>query len=311
METNLLDEVLDCLSEERRIMHYFKDKYAFFLLRTLLENQPNIKISELKNGPFANLLNKQLVKQLLAGCGNGLIDRNHLDSVFADEFESFVITLSEWGNKQDYSWSQISRPGKNLVDQLNFTGEHDQFMKNLAIDSNAFKYFSHPIHSHKNSVAWARIDFDFGTGEALIEEVQNDWLRKANNHRRWSKGRLSLGRSFYYHDGFRVNASNMLEYTENIIKRYSKLWSETMLFTTVQFIKKELGISKIFYHTVETAKVLKDLNHCFPPVSLYTDLPRKFCFKEIEHAPDFLLNEKSIKRRIKLVKKEKWFYLEV
>jgi len=47
-------------------------------------------------------------------------------------------------------------------------------MGKLKIKGNPFKYRYHPIHQSKSSVVWTRIDFDLESGEALIEEIQND-----------------------------------------------------------------------------------------------------------------------------------------
>ncbi|MGK0441829.1 MAG: hypothetical protein ACJA0N_001630, partial [Pseudohongiellaceae bacterium] len=41
-----------------------------------------------------------------------------------------------------------------------------------------FEYWGHPVcQAGKKTMAWVRIDFT--TNEVLIEEIQNDWLRKA------------------------------------------------------------------------------------------------------------------------------------
>lgn len=33
----------------------------------------------------------------------------------------------------------------------------------------------------RDTLAWSRIDFDFDTGEALIEEIQSDWVRRVKH----------------------------------------------------------------------------------------------------------------------------------
>ena len=311
METNLLNEVLACLDDGRRLIHYYKDKYAFFLLDAALSEKHQLNLSSIKKSHLTKLLQKPLVKQLTSRCGNGVITKQHLDEFYVNDYESYVITLSEWGCKKDYSWAQTSRPGKNLVVQLNFTGQHDQFMNDLNVDGELFKYGCHPVHNTKSSLAWARIDLDFETGEVLIEEIQNDWLREVLYQLKISKRSIGKGKRHYRYCGQKYNAEQMLEYASNTLQRYSKVWSEAMLFATIDFIKQDLGMNKIFYHTVETAKVLKNLDYSFPPVSLYTDLPKKFCFRKVTEAPVFLSKEKKIKRRLKIINKAKWFYLEL
>lgn len=84
-----------------------------------------------------------------------------------------------------------------------------------------------------------------------------------------------------------------------------------MLFSAISTIKEELGINKIFYHSVETGKWLKNINYEAPPVSIYTDLPRKFCFKAVDFAPEFIASNRAARRRLKKVKRPSWFYLEI
>jgi len=311
METNLLNEVLACLDDGRRLIHYYKDKYALFLLDAALSEERKVNLSKIKTSHLSKLLQKPLVKQLISRCGSGKITKQYLDDFYVTDYQSYIVTLSEWGCKQDYSWAQTSRPGKNLVVQLNFTGEHDQFMKDLKVDGDLFKYGCHPVHKTKSSLAWARIDFDFETGEALIEEIQNDWLREVLYQLNISKRSISKGKRHYRYCGQKYSAEQMVKYANDTLQRYSKIWSEAMLFATVEFIKNDLGINKIFYHTVDTAKVLKNLNCTFPPVSLYTDLPKKFCFSKVDTGPEFILKEKKIKRRVKIISQAKWFYLKV
>ena len=41
-----------------------------------------------------------------------------------------------------------------------------------------FYYSGHPGRAGQNAtLAWARIDFDLGSGDALIEEIQSDRIR--------------------------------------------------------------------------------------------------------------------------------------
>jgi len=311
METNLLKEVLVCLDDGRRLIHYYKDKYALFLLNSAMSDKNQLKLSEIKTSHLAKLLRKQRVKQITSRCGDGVLTKQHLDEFYVEDFESYVVTLSEWGCPQDYSWAQTSRPGKNLVVQLNFTGKHDQFMNELKIDADLFKYGCHPVHKTKSSVAWSRIDFDFETGEALIEEIQNDWLREVACQLKISRKSISKGEHHYQYYGQKHNAEQMLKYAKDTLNRYSKTWSEVMLYATIEFIKNELGISKIYYHTTGTAKVLKNLQYSFPPISLYTDLPKKFCFSQVDDTPEFIAKEKKVKRRVKKINQTKWFYLEI
>lgn len=39
MDTGLVHEIIDCLPQERTLYHYFKDRYAFYLLSRILRPQ--------------------------------------------------------------------------------------------------------------------------------------------------------------------------------------------------------------------------------------------------------------------------------
>ena len=62
-----------------------------------------------------------------------------------------------------------------------------------------------------------------------------------------------------------------------------------MLAATIWFLREEIGISRIYYHTHEYGAQLKRIRWGLPPRSLYTSLPRRFCFERTEEAPEFLV----------------------
>ncbi|WP_444994044.1 hypothetical protein [Aliikangiella sp. IMCC44359] len=125
MEINLLKEVIECLDDGRRLVHYYRDKYAVYLLRMLVRTKGGLSVNEIKSGAYAKLLNKDIIKKVTAQCGKGLLTEDILLQAFSTEFESYVVTLSTWGNQSDYLWNQTSRPGANLVIQLNFSREQE------------------------------------------------------------------------------------------------------------------------------------------------------------------------------------------
>ena len=84
-----------------------------------------------------------------------------------------------------------------------------------------------------------------------------------------------------------------------------------MLYSAVNFICEELGFNKIFYHSVDTGKCLKNIDTVLPPVSIYSDLPKKLCFESVDHGPDFIMSCNKIKRKLKKIRDKKWFYLEL
>lgn len=43
-------------------------------------------------------------------------------------------------------------------------------------------YHGHPVRKDDvETLAWARIDLDFASNQALIEEIQSDWVKNAAN----------------------------------------------------------------------------------------------------------------------------------
>ena len=88
-----------------------------------------------------------------------------------------------------------------------------------------------------------------------------------------------------------------MEYFQQALRPHLKMWDEATLFAAVWFIRYELGIKKIFYHTYEGGNLLKGLEGWPPPRSLYTKLPRKFCFQETSETPEFV--EKRLPRKMR------------
>jgi hypothetical protein len=89
-------------------------------------------------------------------------------------------------------------------------------------------------------------------------------------------------------------------------------WAEAMLAATIWFLREELGIKTIFYHTFDSGCRLKGIEDTLPPRSLYTVLPKKFCFEETDRLPGFLALENNKRmRRIKRENKLRFFLLEM
>ena len=66
-----------------------------------------------------------------------------------------------------------------------------------------------------------------------------------------------------------------------------------MLWATLDFLRNELGLRRIYYHTAESGRLLKRIDGNLPPLSLYSDLPRKFCFDGTTEAPAFLASDRQ------------------
>jgi len=151
---------------------------------------------------------------------------------------------------------------------------------------------NHPVQqpedkNFRETLAWSRIDIDFETNEALVEEVQSDGARYVM---RWEKR--------YKRCNCR-KCQLRLKYI-NWMQRYRKIWAEALLCATIEFIKNELGVERIFMHTARSGWQLKNMDQDWhAPRSLYSDLPKKFALKQTWAAPEFLLATKCYQRLIR------------
>ena len=305
MQDQAVQEIIECLPKGTTRFYYFKDRYALMLLAyTLGSGKP---VHQVRHSRCGQLLNKPIIKNVLGSLGNGELTRSHLDAQWPRSAECYRLTLGQWGSCKDkeWTWNQTSRKGANLVLQLNFSSKHDRPYYQLIQpdERHPFAAFCHPIaRDGYLTLAWSRLDIDLDRGEALIEEIQTDWIRFAlecqtmiddpsqddRRHTAYLRWRFR---------GLRERPIALKRYMNEVLQPHLKLWDEAMLAATVWFLREEIGIRSIFYHTFESGNELKALSGCRPPRSLYTDLPKKFCFVETESAPHFLYEEKT--RRIK------------
>lgn len=312
MNQETLNEIIACLPQGKTRFDYFKDRYALMLLSPVVSGGK--KVAELKQTPYARLLEKPLIKQLLAASGSGILDHYLFDMVWNDPTYTFLLTLTTWEGK--YRWQQTSRSGYNLVLQMNFTNQHEQQYRRLAKPSSeeTFKCDGHPIMKRgerpffRETLAWARIDLDFDDDEALIEEIQSDWVREAQHNIGEVLSDTDDPQTEIYISGLEGDSNDLKTYFNQVLKPYAEIWDEAMLAATIHFIQNELGIHTIFYHSYETGCVVKK---CQPPRSLYADLPRQFCFQKTQQAPNFLQREKSFRHVLKKVSNPGWYKHEL
>ncbi len=277
-------EIIDCLPKGRTVFYYFKDRYAPLLLS--LANEDTLSISALKKSPLARLLDKAIIKNLIAQCGDGTLSKALLDNAWTLDYECYVLSLGLWNGQNQY-WGQTTRRGWNLVLQLNFSQQHDEQYRKLVDPKGEymFEYTDHPIATGKrHTLAWCRIDIDESWSFALIEEVQNDWLRRAS----WVAGRIRKDQETVYWRGIPFSAQNLKHYVQDTLRIHNQIWAEALLSAAIWFLRNEIGIRKIFYHTHRTGAALKKIGRVKPPRSLYTTLPRQFCFRKTREVPDFV-----------------------
>jgi len=169
-------------------------------------------------------------------------------------------------------------------------------------------YSSHPVCKRgRTTMAWVRLDLDLASGQALIEEVQNDWLRGASSARAAAVRAINSGRP---NDGvWGIGpARGVKPYCEYVLKCHAHDWAEVALSAAIGFLIDEIGISQIWYHDSNTGARVKRIKWSKPPRSIYTSLPRSFCFEKTSQAPDFLVSsaQKNLGRRMRRGEETFW-----
>lgn len=316
MDINLVNEIIACMPKERTKFRYFKSRYAFMLLQRIVGEGDTI--GNIKKSVYSGLLDKPEVKRVLALVGNGVITPKFLNSVWPGDTYNFLLTVGRWGSNS-YRWDQTSRRGYNLVLQLNFSNQHDGVYNRMVKPDyeSLLNFFSHPILElddrdyFRETLAWSRIDLDFDKNEALIEEVQCDWLRQAKYLLQDAKYFKKQSKKMRRYWGLNGKLDDIIKYCEEILMPYNKIWAEAMLAATIEFIQNELGINNIYYHSEKTGFRVKKINNTKPPRSLYRKLPNKFCFSKTTEAPEFLQHDKYFKRVYKKVDKPEWYRMTV
>lgn len=286
MDFDAFVDVFSLLTRWEATFPYHKDRYAFLLLEYAA--QDGTSVAALKRGPYARLLHKPLVRELLGRHGSSHL---HADDVRAFDVPGatrFRVGFSQWPRKprkrsEDWTWQQTTRPGCNLVLQLNFPLKHNHRVRRIAGRRvRQLEPGGHPARLDREiTMAWARIDFDLDHSEALIEEIQTDWIREV----------VDASRCGYDPHGARA----WKRYIDELLAPHIRQWDEAMLTASITYLARHLGIRDIYFHTFDGGARMKHMRSPTwrPPRSLYTCLPRKFCFKETPYAPHFIRQEKA------------------
>lgn len=329
MKYSHCQRLADQLSRRFKSFHYSRGQYALMLLANALE-QP-ITLRDLKPTVFGRLIEKPCVQEVLRAAGS--LDITSRDLQYTQrqlpDRQAYRISFSQWGDPDSDVWmpdyDQTSRPGMNLVLQLNFPRTHQRDFANLLSPASfaAFNYSGHPVSKSpgESRLAWSRIDIDLVRREALIEEVQCDWVRDATRYRtEIASARNSLGRNGtiprnlapgQYPPGT-IHAmaeylktpcdqlqQRMNTYIDRVLAPYAKVWDEAVLAATIHLLRRNLGIGRIYYHTFESGNHMKHLDEGDqPPRSLYTDLPRQFAFVKTMRPPRMLMEDRQARERI-------------
>ncbi len=285
------------------VFGYFNDAYAPKLLAYAIGG--GRPLAALRAGPFARLLEKPCLKPALARAARGVLTPSCLRAVASGAEQRHFITLDRWGgnNKSDWddSWYQTSRGGQNLVVQLGFPAVHDRAYRRLIRPrgDHPFVSESHPARTREPfTLGWARLDIDAEQGEVLIEEVQSDWVKCAHGCHDLATDWLAEGQVACLSPAEETDATAMqlLVYVERALASYARRWEEAVLAAALEFIYERLGLRRIYFHTWESGLVMKRLGSIFaPPRSLYTDLPKRFCFRKTSKPPRTLRHDPRTK----------------
>jgi hypothetical protein len=293
---------------------YFKDAYAGRLLELAIGG--GRPVSLLKRSPFARLLEKPSVQRALSLVKNAVLRPAQLSTLGPETVQHYRITFGRWGSSPwDPYWDQTSRPGFNLVLQLNFPAEHDRAYRHLIRAKHApFATDMHPVRTGDClTLGWARLDADRDSGEALIEEVQSDWVRGAAAAAREALAWLGDGEPSDIGPDLAIDSSaaEVLTYVEQVLKPHLELWHEAVLCAAIWFLHEELGTRRIFFHDYDSSAPLKGMAPGAAPRSLYTALPRRFCFQRTKRAPAFIssCSHPTVQERLE-TKDLHWFVLE-
>lgn len=293
---------------------YGKDCYALSLLAHVIGG--GRPIAALRQGPFARLLEKTIVKRALAHAANGVLTPDCLVKALPEAREPFRVSLGRWGGKTRREWAdsyfQTSRPGESLVLQLNFPESHDRAYRALVRHARDATPFASPCHPGRMrepfTLAWARLDVDSESDEVLIEEVQSDWVKEAASFRDSAETWLSEGHPDELGFAeFGAPATELVRYVERVLEPYASVWQECLLALAIEFSYTRLGARRVFFHTYEGGKVMKRMWYRRqPPRSLYTRLPERFCFTRTRVPPRMFEGDRRLEEH-----EVEWFSLNL
>lgn len=276
------EELRSCLPGGRTLFTYGKDWYAVSLLQMGIRQA---SLQQIKQTPMGRLLEKPRMRAWLGSLGKKSPTADDLALLWPDEVETYRLTAGLFNG-----WTQTSRRNHawNIVLQLNLNETDARLMDTRFPERSRdpFERRWHPIHRGRHrTLAWARIDLDWTTGEALIEEIQNDRIRDVGRYvGRIKRRNLKTVKV----RGVEVDADFILRYWEEHLRLSRQWWDEAMLCAALKFIVGELGLRTIYYHSPVSGACLKREGAENAPVSVYTDLPRRFCFEQTREMPSFV-----------------------
>jgi hypothetical protein len=291
LERDSAEGVLASIPGGRVLFRYFKDRYALQLLAYAAAEGRSL--AEMRRGRFRPLFQKPAVRLILGERGGRGADWDLLDSYFPPHTEDYDLTFGLWGTDRDSMGYQTTRPGYNVVVQLNFPAAHDRAYRRYVEprEEDPFEWGCHPVNRDgRHTLAWSRLDIDLDRGEALIEEIQSDWIRDAD--RAAEDALMSLVEGELEPPAWLgdvgCDALQLFRYVEHVLSHHRRIWHQAVLAASLWLLREHLGVRRIFMHTHESGCVLKRMEGRRPPRSLYEQVPRTFCFERVVGLPGFL-----------------------
>jgi hypothetical protein len=288
-------ELAATLHRSRPSITYFPHRYAAWLLgRAVGEGAPARVI---KASPHGRFFENRLVRTVAARAGDGVLTRAALEGAEPSRAEVYPIGVGTWGSDHDEpdgwrGWYQTTRAGANLVLLLYFSRRHDAAYRRLLDPVGRLPAVSddHPhARAPRIALAWARIDVDLARGEALVEEVQSDWIRDFaelwSSVTRADSERVRDRCVQRYFGNPRARFAGLERYWLRVLAHHRAWWAEATLFAALWLLVDRLRVRRIYYHTHEGGRLRKQIGWSAPPRSLYTDLPERFGFALTREPP--------------------------
>ena len=305
-------EELGTMLPEQIVFPYFAEREGPWLLSRRLDGAT--RIADLRRGPHASLLARPGMREVIAACGDGEVTPRRLMPL-ADPLAAFgrehelmgdrateaafdVATAADWLNltlsfenwpirtwRDDWRNLQLSRKGGNLVLQLNFPESYRwEFFRVFGAEARDwFEWHRHPVRNQGPiTMAWARLDLDPWGEDLLIEELQSDWFRG-----------MRMSRKHAISGGSLADRRRRSMFIDATLERYGRIWSRALMLAVLVFAQRELDVARAWLHQPRTGAKLKHIWGALPPRSLYSDLPKRFGFRETDRAPEFLYRARS------------------
>ncbi|MEL6335233.1 MAG: hypothetical protein AAFQ88_01180, partial [Pseudomonadota bacterium] len=311
MQNRQIEALCQMMAGEDPFLHY-PDREAAALLCQVV--QAPTAVPALRQGRFGKMAGRAPVRELIGRAGGGVVEPDALavlarpDAIWprsrlgeaaqtiaaARPWQWFRRSFAVWhGDRQSWRWRQMSRPGANLVLQIGFPVDHDAAFYRLfgRCRRGDFESPHHPIRTEGAiTMAWARLSLHFKGGrldadweeDLLVEEIQSDWFGEVDAAAEWMATQAGTD------DRRRVGLERHEHYRRHYLAPYRRDWAAATLMAVIELARRELGIKRLWLPQPATGAVLKGITGAQPPVSLYTTLPRRFCFEPTQDAPRFL-----------------------